>query len=148
MVGSYAEEAQLSKGDFQGAQYDGSTTLAGIPGSIHHDLLRSYPGGTTGGLVDESQLDPQLLGDNQPADIRGFNHCQYTLWQSEQDLNTFVPVPNPLTSDAMGFDGLPNFYGIQTVADGHALWNMGGDENIGEAGKEFDQWLSSQHPAF
>jgi hypothetical protein len=145
MVGSYAEDAQLSKGGFAGGQYNASATLAGLPGSIHHELLRCYPGDTTGGRVDESQLDPQLLVDHPTADIRGFD--QYTLWQSGHDLSNFVPVPNPLTSNAIGFNGLPGYHEVQTMEDGHAIWSMGGNEAIGEAGKEFDQWLDAQPPA-
>ncbi|KAL1964648.1 hypothetical protein VTN77DRAFT_6674 [Rasamsonia byssochlamydoides] len=152
MMRSHVEDAPFPKPGFAGGYYNASATLAGIPGHIHHDLLRSYPTVATPPQIDDSQLDPQLLAvDNTVVDVaaRPFSNCQYTLWQSEHELNSFAPLPSPLGPNPVPFDiGLPNYAGVQTLEDGHSFWNLSNEEGIGEAGKEFDQWLNSQTTAF
>jgi hypothetical protein len=151
---SHVEEAPFPKAGFSAGHYSTSATLAGLPGNIHHDLLRPYPAVITPPQidVDDSQLDPQLLAaDHTLVDVTGrpFSNCQYALWQSEHELSGFAPLRSPLAPNTGPFDmGLANYHGIQTIEEGYGLCNLSSEESVGEAGKEFDQWLNSQPTTF
>jgi hypothetical protein len=150
VMASHAEEMRYSKLALPEVQYHPTATLAGIPGSIHHDLLQTYSNATTPSQVDDSQVDPQLLtvdhGAGDPDEAYGvFGHCQYTLWQSENGNSVYLPVPSALTANSPHYVyGLSCYPMMQPMEDGHSIWDINHEEINTGAGKEFDQWLNAQ----
>ena len=116
------------------------TTLVGVPGGTHQDLLRSYSGTAAATSQPAGHMDPQLL----PVDHNGNNN--YGLWQADNELGGFAPVPNQLATGSV-FDPMPSYTSV-AADDGTTTWNVPVDQGVGEAGKEFDQWLNSQAAAF
>lgn len=165
MMGPNVEDVRLRKMGLPGVQYSATATLAGLPGSVHHELLQPQSTATTPGQSDDSQLDPQLLAfDGESAELGAaggaYSNTQYALWQADPATNSYLPVSGPLPSNPTQYHVEPVYHpGIQSVTDGREIWDLNhhqqqhhphhhNEEGTGEAGKEFDQWLNTQTSGF
>lgn len=161
MMGPNVEDVRMRKVGLPGVQYSPTATLAGLPGSVHHDLLQPQSNATTPGHPDSSQLDPQLLAfdGESSAELgaagRAYGNSQYALWQADPATNSYLPVHGSLTSNPAQYHVEPFYHsGMQPLTDGHEVWELNHnhhhrhEEGSAEAGKEFDQWLNSQTSGF
>lgn len=146
--------------------YSTSNGLAGIPGNIHQDLLRSYGNNNTGNnssnvvttttannVQGGNNLDPQLLSSHQTGiDMRPYTSVGIsTMWHPE---TSYMPVNGSMGNHGMGYSSLaaPTYAGIQQIEEGQHGWDHSEDDGIAvpEVGKDFDQWIHSQnhHPVY
>ncbi|QKX55869.1 uncharacterized protein TRUGW13939_02968 [Talaromyces rugulosus] len=122
--------------------YGTSTSLVGIPGGVHQDLVRSYPNGHAVSHMEEPQLDPQLLSsDVAPGELRAFNRQNFPYWQGGQDLGSYLPLAGNLSFDHVNYANTP---GIDENGD---IW-AGCEDAASEVGKDLDGWLQqSTYPS-
>lgn len=117
--------------------YASSTTLAGLPGAAHHDLLQ--PQIPTSGSGAGGQLDPQLLDFNDGGN-QVYGGSQYPpLWQSESSNNVYFQYP----TSPIGYAGAsPLQPGVQTL-DGRDTWDPSQAAGLEPVGGEFDHWINN-----
>ncbi|KAJ9292593.1 transcriptional regulator family: HMG [Paecilomyces variotii] len=150
MMGPNVEDVRFRKMGLPGYQYSPSTMLSGLPGAVHHELLQPPSNVTTPGQSDDSQLDPQLLAfDNGIRGTEGgngaYNCSQYTLWQADSGANGYFPLSTGVTSNPQQQYTVeaPYHPSVQALPDGHEIWDLSHGANIGEVGKDFDQWIDT-----
>ncbi|KAL2853750.1 hypothetical protein BJY01DRAFT_243941 [Aspergillus pseudoustus] len=128
--------ARMDKVDLDEMQYP-STTLSGLPGAAHHDLLQPQTQLT-------GQLDPQLLeysgapSNQETGQLYGNSH--YTLWQESPGQNSYIPVatePSPAS-----------FVGAQSSQpgmDGRWAWVSSQGNSFDTAGNDFDSLFTDSN---
>ncbi|KAL4811198.1 hypothetical protein BDV18DRAFT_6707 [Aspergillus unguis] len=117
-----------------------SSTLAGLPGAAHHDLLQPQgqmapPGG---------QVDPQLLDyPGAPMNPETGNHVYGNayppIWQ-ESNSNMYAPYEQAMEPSPSPYSGAALQPGMQTL-NGHEAWNQ---TPADPSGGEFENWIN--HP--
>ncbi|KAL3480612.1 hypothetical protein BJX99DRAFT_4973 [Aspergillus californicus] len=130
----YVEDIRLRRPGMDGMQYASSSTLSGLPGGAHHDLL-----GTHAHMPEGGQLDPQLLeypgvpGVDAGSQLYGAPHY---LWQESAD-NAYMPVNNSMSPSPNPYTGQSSFQQAPQPSwapqEGH------------EAGGDFDLYIN--HPS-
>ncbi|KAL3484978.1 hypothetical protein BJX62DRAFT_243428 [Aspergillus germanicus] len=135
LLGYHVEDvhARMGKVDLDEMQYP-STTLAGLPGAAHHDLLQPQTQMT-------GQLDPQLLeysgasSNQETGQLYGNSH--YSLWQESPGQNSYVPVhtePSPAP-----FTGAP---ASPQAMDNRWAWDSSQGNTLDAAGGDFDNFFN------
>lgn len=115
--------------------YGTSTSLVGIPGGVHQDLVRSYPSGHAVSQLEESQLDPQLLSAGVAPSTLSRQALHF--WQPDQDLGSYLPLGS---NNNLTFDHYATASGMEENAN---IW-AGCDDAVSEVGKDFEGWF---HPS-
>ncbi|KAL2865504.1 HMG-box domain-containing protein [Aspergillus lucknowensis] len=138
--------ARLGSVDADEIQYSSSTTLAGLPGAAHHDLIQPQTQQLT--VSEHGQLDPQLLGfSGAPANLDGgsqlYGSSHYSMWQESPGQNSYVPVPTSMDPGAMPYAGASSFQpGMQSLGDGRGAWGPSQGNTFDAAGGEFDTFFN------
>ncbi|KAL3464770.1 hypothetical protein BJX64DRAFT_286252 [Aspergillus heterothallicus] len=118
---------RMGKVDLDEMNYP-STSLSGLPGTGHHDLLQPQAQMT-------GQLDPQLLdysgapANQETGQLYGNSH--YSLWQESPGHNSYVPLatehsPAPFTTGQSTQPGMDNRWAWEST-QGSTLDAAGGD---------------------
>ncbi|OXV10215.1 hypothetical protein Egran_02025 [Elaphomyces granulatus] len=143
IMGPHVEDVHFRDIGANGIPCHPTTTLAALPGSLHHDLLQTYAETTKSNQIDESQVDPQLLAvDYGGADLEDvLGHYQYSLYQAENPppASDYIPAPNS-NPHSLNL----TYYPMMSLDEDPSFWNLGQDEITIEAGKDFDQWFDVQ----
>ncbi|KAL2810438.1 hypothetical protein BJX63DRAFT_434223 [Aspergillus granulosus] len=111
-----------------------SSTLTGLPGAAHHDLLQSQTQMT-------DQLDPQLLEysgtplHQETGQLYGNSH--YSLWQESPSQNSYIPAP---TEPSLApFAGVPS---SQPGMDNRWTWDSSHANTLDPVGGDFDTFFN------
>ena len=140
LMGPHVEDVHFRKIGTNGIPCHPTTTLAALPGSLHHDLLQTYSDATKP-RIDESQLDPQLLATNNgvtEVEDGVLGHYPCALYQGDTGPSGYIGS-NPYAA-ATGL----SYYPVVSLDDDQNLWNLSHEEITTEAGKDFDQWFDVQ----
>ncbi|KAL4787229.1 hypothetical protein BJX76DRAFT_30368 [Aspergillus varians] len=114
--------------------YASSTTLAGLPGAAHHDLLQPQTQMPTSGGGSGGQLDPQLLHFNPDGETQVYGNSQYSMWQQESSGNVYLPYNTSLEPSPIPYASASSLQpGVRAL-----------DSSLDPAGGEFDHWIN--HP--
>ncbi|KAL2828929.1 hypothetical protein BDW59DRAFT_178616 [Aspergillus cavernicola] len=143
----YVEDVRLRRGDMDEMQYASSTTLAGLPGAAHHDLLGNHAQMPT---TEIGQLDPQLLEYHGNASLNPEDGSQlygspHYLWQESVN-NSYVLVSNSMADSPVTYTGTSSFPPApQPLADGREAWAASQGGSLDAAGGDFDAYIN-HHP--
>lgn len=118
--------------------YASSTTLAGLPGAAHHDLLQPQGQMPPAG----GQVDPQLLDfPGAPLDSEAGNPVYGSayppLWQ-ESAGNMYAPYEPSMEPSPNPYNGAALHPGMQTL-NGQETWNA---TPVDPTGGEFESWIN------
>ncbi|KAL3434629.1 hypothetical protein BDV09DRAFT_88405 [Aspergillus tetrazonus] len=113
--------------------YAPSTTLAGLPGAAHHDLLQPQ-----GGQVDPALLNYPGTTLHPEGDSQVYGHSHYQMWQ-EGNNNVYAPFEASMEPSPDHYAGAPS---IQPGMAGHETWDSSHGATLEPAGGDFDNWLN------
>ncbi|KAH8697471.1 hypothetical protein BGW36DRAFT_168370 [Talaromyces proteolyticus] len=129
------------------------SSLVGIPGGLHQELVRSYPSNHPVSHMESNQLDPQLLSADAPGpDMRSYSRPNFpapAYWQAEQEMGPYLAMPGASGTQNLNYDHIPSYTNAQPLEDGHNIWPCDDGVSVSEVGKDFENWLqpSSTYPS-
>lgn len=122
-------------------QYTSSSTLAGLPGGAHYDLLQ--PATTAAGQV-EGQLDPRLLVyENDPSAGAHTYPSSHPAWQEAPTSHSYLPATASLPLNQTQYP-MP---AMQSIAERDSM-ESGHEPGIDAPGGEFDRWFDPHTPGY
>lgn len=131
-------------------QYPSSTTLAGLPGGTHQDLLQPQNSMPMPSPYTDGQLDPQLLKRDSPSPAQTVYHNgpYHHMWQDNPASNYYLPATTSISSNAPHYAVSGYHPGMQRLMDNRDVWVPGQETVLEAPGGEFDNWIESNQPGY
>ncbi|PYH42097.1 HMG-box domain-containing protein [Aspergillus saccharolyticus JOP 1030-1] len=130
---SVQDDFRFKRPSFQDVSYNTSTSLAGLPGASHQDLLQPASLASTPG---SGQLDPQLL--TLPSELPSSNQMygvHQPVWHETPTVNGYVPMTSSMPPSSVAFAAGSTYQSDLQHLECRDTWDSANDGKLeGSAG--------------
>ncbi|RAH86443.1 hypothetical protein BO86DRAFT_110526 [Aspergillus japonicus CBS 114.51] len=139
---SHQDDFRFKRPSFQDISYNSSTSLAGLPGASHHDLLQPASSASTPG---SGQLDPQLL--TLPNELPNSNQIygvHQPLWPDASTVNGYVPMTTSMPPSSVAYQAGSAYSSASDMQhlEGRDTWDSPNDAKLEGSAGDLNSWMS------